>query len=42
MLEVLKSARSEQLSNLASQDPVESSSLAHCAEWLYLSARVQP
>jgi hypothetical protein len=41
MLEALRSARSEQLRNLASQDPVESSSLARSAEWLYLSARVQ-
>jgi hypothetical protein len=41
MLEALRSARSEQLRNLARQDPVESSSLARSAEWLYLSARVQ-
>jgi hypothetical protein len=40
-LEALRSARSEQFRNLASQDAVESSSLAHSAEWLYLSARVQ-
>ena len=42
MLEALRSARSEQLRNLATQDPVESRSLTHPAEWLYLSARVQP
>jgi len=42
MLEALRSARSEQLRNLASQDPVESSSLTRSAEWLYLPARVRP
>ena len=42
MLEALRSARSEQLRNLAGQDPAESSSLTRCAEWLYLPARVRP
>jgi len=41
MLEALISARPEQLRNLAAQDPVESSSLARSAEWLYLPARVR-